>query len=77
MNAKFQYLDLVWMGGSYRYKDGYAGMLGLNISDAVNLGYAYDVTTSGLKTVSKGTHRLLIGFILGNKYNDRCPEKLW
>ncbi len=77
MNTKFQYHDLVWIGGSYRYKDGYAGMVGINISNTVNLGYSYDVTTSGLKTVSKGSHELLIGFILGNKYNDRCPEKLW
>lgn len=77
VNVKLQYLDLVWIGSSYRYKDGFAGMLGVNISNQVNMGYSYDVSTSGLKTVSKGTHELQIGFLLGNRYNDRCPERLW
>lgn len=78
MNTKLQYRDLVWVGGSYRHKDGFAGMLGLNISNAVNMGYSYDLSTSGLKTVSRGTHELQIGFLLGNGFSGlRCPERLW
>lgn len=77
LNAKLQYQDLVWIGGSYRHEDGFAGMLGLNISSTVNLGYSYDRSTSAMKTVNKGTHELLVGFLLGNRYNDRCPERMW
>ncbi len=76
-NAKFQYQDLLWVGGSYRYKDGFAAMVGLNINNSINVGYSYDMQTSNLNTVSKGTHEILIGFLLGNKFGDWCPRNLW
>lgn len=76
-NAKLQYQDLLWVGGSYRYQDGFAAMVGLNISHSINVGYSYDMQTSNLNTVSKGTHEILIGFLLGNKYGDWCPRNLW
>lgn len=77
INVKAQYRDLFWVGGSVRFKDGYAGMLGLNVGNTFNVGYAYDVTTSRLKTVSRGTHEIIIGFLLGNKYDDSCPRNVW
>ena len=73
-NVKFQYLDLLWLGGSYRFQFGYAAMLGLNVSNTFNIGYAYDFTTTPLGTVSHGTHELVIGFTLGNKYSGKCPR---
>lgn len=77
VNAKFQYRDLVWAGVSYRHNDGFAGMLGLNISNTMNIGYSYDYTTSRLNTVSRGTHEFLIGFLIGNRYGDWCPRNIW
>lgn len=77
VNAKFQYQDLIWAGGSYRYQDGFAAMVGLNISNTINVGYSYDMQTSELNTVSKGTHEILIGFLIGNRYGDWCPRNLW
>jgi type IX secretion system PorP/SprF family membrane protein len=76
-NLKFQYRDLFWVGGSYRFKDGYAGMLGLNVGNTFNVGYAYDYTTTALRTVSRGTHEIIIGFLLGNRYDDSCPRNIW
>ena len=77
INAKLQYQDLLWAGTSYRYKDGFAAMVGLNISNTLNIGYSYDIQTSRLNTISKGTHEILFGFLLGNRYGDWCPTKLW
>lgn len=76
-NLKLQYQDLLWVGGSYRYQDGFAGMLGVNLSNSINIGYSYDVTTSNLNTVSHGTHEFLVGFLIGNKYGDWCPKNLF
>lgn len=73
-NLKVQYRDLFWLGGSYRYQDGYAGMIGINVSNSFNVGYAYDITNTALKTVSRGTHELMVGFTLGNKYSEKCPR---
>lgn len=77
INAKIQYRDLLWGGGSYRVQDGFAAMIGINISNTFNIGYSYDITTTRLNTVSRGTHEILIGFLLGNRYGDWCPRNLW
>jgi len=77
VNTKFQYQDILWLGASYRYKDGFAAMAGVNLNHSINIGYSYDIQTSKLNTVSKGTHEILIGFLLGNKWGDWCPTKLW
>lgn len=77
INAKFQYQDLLWVAASMRYNDSWAAMVGLNISNTVNVGYSYDITTSRLNTVSKGSHEIVIGFLLGNRFGDWCPRNLW
>lgn len=75
-NLKLQYLDRLWVGGSYRHKDGYAGMMGLNVSNIFHIGYSYDYTTSRLNNFSKGTHEILLGFVIGG-YPDNCPRNVW
>jgi type IX secretion system PorP/SprF family membrane protein len=77
INAKFQYQDFVWAGASYRLQDGFSGMVGINVSSTFNIGYSYDYTTSRLNTVSKGSHEIVVGFMLGNKYGDWCPRNIW
>ena len=77
INFKLQYQDLIWLGGSFRYKDGYAAMTGINLNHSINIGYSYDLQTSQLNMVSKGTHEIMIGFLLGNHYGDWCPRHLW
>jgi type IX secretion system PorP/SprF family membrane protein len=77
VNAKLQYRDFLWLGGTYRQDFGFAGMAGLNISNRVNVGYAYDMSTNNIGTYQRGTHELLIGFILNNGYGDTCPRNVW
>ena len=67
VNGKIGYKNLCWAGYSYRYKSGMAVMAGIKIKDAVRFGYSYDLTTSGLQTVSKGTHELLLAFLIKRK----------
>ena len=74
LNLKLQYRDLLWVGGSVRVQDGYAAMLGLHVNNKFNIGYAHDFSATPLNTVSKGTHELMLGFIIGNKYSQACPR---
>jgi type IX secretion system PorP/SprF family membrane protein len=76
-NLKLQYRDLLWLGGSYRHQDGFAVMAGVNVSNTFNVGYAYDYTTTNLSTVSRGTHEIVLGFLIGNRYSDACPRCNW
>lgn len=77
-NLKLQYLDKVWVGGSYRFSDlisGYSAMAGINVSNTFNISYAYEnATTSRLRNYTKNTHEIMLGFILGNKYSQKCPR---
>jgi type IX secretion system PorP/SprF family membrane protein len=77
INLKFQYKDLLWLGGGYRLQNGFSGMLGLNVGNTFNVGYAYDYTSNRLNTVSNGTHEFIVGFLLGNSYGDSCPRNVW
>ncbi|GAA3923398.1 type IX secretion system membrane protein PorP/SprF [Chitinophaga oryziterrae] len=77
VNTKLQYRDLIWVGASYRHKDSFAGMMGVNISNKFNIGYSYDNSTTALATYGKGTHEIILGFIIGNRYDDSCPKNVW
>lgn len=77
VNVKLQYREIFWTGGSYRLNNGFAAMMGLNVSNVFNVGYAYDFTQTALNTASKGTHEIIIGFLLGNRYSDACPRNIW
>lgn len=77
INAKVQYRDLLWLGGGVRVKEGYQGMIGVNVANTFNVGYAYDFTQTKLNTTSRGTHEIVVGFLLGNRYGDTCPRNVW
>lgn len=77
INTKIQYRDIIWTGFSLRPQDGYAVMLGVNFNSTINFGYSYDFTTSKLNAVTNGTHEIVLGFQLGNRYGDWCPRNVW
>ncbi|HAN65561.1 MAG TPA: hypothetical protein DCQ34_04475 [Chitinophagaceae bacterium] len=77
LNAKLQYQDLIWVGGGYRHKDGATALAGFNVGNLFQVGYSYDYITSRLNTFTRGTHEIMIGFTIGNKYGDTCPRNVW
>ena len=77
INAKFSFSDKFWFGGSYRHNDSFGVLAGVNVSSFINIGYSYDITTSALNTVSNGTHEIVIGLLLNNRYKVTCPQHLF
>lgn len=77
VNLKLAYKDRFWLGGSYRKDDAFAAMAGFNVGSFMNIGYSYDLTTSGLNTVSNGSHEIVLGVFLNNRYKVSCPQKSW
>ncbi len=76
VNTKVQYRNLAWLGTGYRIKEGFNAMVGLNVSNKINVSYSYDYTTTNLNRYSKGSHELVLGFILGNTF-ESCPRNVW
>lgn len=78
VNVKAQFRDQFWLGGSYRAKYGFAAMAGLNVMNKFALSYSYDYSTTVINTVSRGTHEIILGFAIGNRYSDdTCPRNIW
>jgi type IX secretion system PorP/SprF family membrane protein len=78
LNVKFTYKDNFWFGGTYRGGYGFAAFAGFNALSLFSLSYSYDYSTTPINTVSSGTHEIILGFILGNKYSDNtCPRNVW
>ena len=70
VNLKAQFQDMFWIGGSYRNQDGFAAMLGLNFAQKVHISYAYDLNKGQylLSTMNRGTHEIVVGFLLNNRH---------
>ncbi len=77
VNVKTQYQDILWLGASYRFQYGFSGMAGVNVSNTFNISYSYDYTTTRLNQFSNGTHEIVLGFLLNNKYGDWCPRNVY
>ncbi len=77
LNAKIAFRDRFWVGGSYRKRDSFAAMAGFNVSYLFNVSYAYDFTTSALRSVSEGSHEVVLGILLNNRYKVTCPQRNW
>ena len=77
VNIKAIHKDRFWFGGSYRHKDAVVGLLGVNISSFINLGYSYDFTLSDINERSRGSHEVVVGIMLNNRHRIVCPQNLW
>ncbi|HEY4195668.1 MAG TPA: type IX secretion system membrane protein PorP/SprF [Mucilaginibacter sp.] len=75
LNAKMAFGNRFWVGGSYRYQDSAAGLVGLNISSLINVSYSYDYTTSALHSLNVNTHEIMIALMLNNRGKVICPRR--
>lgn len=75
ITGKLAFRDRFWIGGSYRHDDSFSALAGLFINSLISVGYSYDITTSNLNTVSNGTHEIVIGILLNNRYKVTCPMR--
>nr|WP_199078160.1 type IX secretion system membrane protein PorP/SprF [Pedobacter sp. ASV19] len=74
-NLKLAYQDKFWIGGSYRNNDSFSFLAGVNFASLINLSYSYDVSTSALRSVNNGTHEIVIGLLLNNRYQVKCSTR--
>ncbi len=71
MSADFNVLgyfkNQYWIGLSYRTSDAVAFMGGWDIKEKFRIGYSYDLTINKLSSISRGTHEIVLGFMLKDK----------
>lgn len=64
LNANFLIKNIVWLGIMYRRGDAIGFLTQVQISNQWHFGYTYDLTISKIRTVSKGTHEIMLSYDL-------------
>lgn len=62
LNALFN--DKLTLGLGYRWDDSVSGLAGFQINEGLFVGYAYDLTTTGLRNYNSGSHEIMLRFEL-------------
>jgi len=58
------YRDKLTLGLAWRWDDSVSLLTGFQISDGLYIGYAYDLTTTGLNNYNSGSHEIMLRFEL-------------
>ena len=74
VSANFLYLEKFSGGLSYRWNDSISALLGFQISDGLNIGYAYDLTTSNYGVYNSGTHEVMLRYEVFSKGPIKSPR---
>lgn len=56
------FMDVFWLGFSYRYEDSFSALGIFQITPSLRLGYSYDYTLTELSNYSNGTHEINLGY---------------
>ena len=56
--------EILWVGASYRVGSSVSGLLELQLTNQLRLGYAYDATLSELKRADSGSHEVMLNYQL-------------
>jgi len=54
--------DFLWIGGAYRTGDAVAGLIGIQLSKQLRIGYSYDYTLSDLQKFNSGSHEFTLNY---------------
>lgn len=64
ISANLLFKERLTLGLAWRWDDALSGLIGLQVSDGLYIGYSYDKTTSGLKSFNDGSHEIMLRFEL-------------
>lgn len=59
-NLSFIIGDLIWIGGSYRMEDALVGLVKVQLTDQLRIGYTYDYSLGQLSNYNSGSHEIVL-----------------
>lgn len=68
INSLLRYNKKIWGGVSYRVDDAIVGMVGVLFNNGIQVGYAYDISTS---KIAKASHEFLLTYRFNTKLESR------
>ena len=75
--VKFDYQNILWAALAYRKTDALIGVIGFNVYNIFQLGYAFDFTTSKIRQYSSNTHEVIISYKFKPRkrmQDMKCPD---
>jgi type IX secretion system PorP/SprF family membrane protein len=60
VSALMYYSNKFWIGATYRTKDAIVGLVGVDITKNIRLGYSYDYNSGAVKSYSSGSHEVVL-----------------
>ncbi|MBL4754528.1 MAG: type IX secretion system membrane protein PorP/SprF [Flavobacteriales bacterium] len=77
IQVKFDYQNILWAALAYRKTDALIGIVGFNVYNTFQLGYAFDFTLSKLRKYSSNTHEIIISWRFKPRQrmqDTKCPD---
>ncbi|WP_299578771.1 type IX secretion system membrane protein PorP/SprF [uncultured Sunxiuqinia sp.] len=62
LTAQFLFYERLWLGAMYRVGDAVGGMMQVQISKSLKVGYSYDITATDFGVYNNGTHEILVSY---------------
>lgn len=74
ISSNFLWMERVTLGVAYRWKDALSALAGLQVTDSLFVGYAYDLTTSNFQNYNAGTHEVILRYNIFKKPKLKSPR---
>lgn len=66
-NMRVTFNDMIWAGATYRHKEAIGLLMGVHLSQQINLTYSYETHANGYMRTSLGSHELVLAMKFRNK----------
>jgi type IX secretion system PorP/SprF family membrane protein len=77
-NLRLLFANRIWGGASYRpVAKGFIFMAGMYLNNAFDLSYSYDMGNNQAGRLSNGSHEIILGIRLNNRFGVYCPTNMW
>ena len=60
ISGNFMLYERFTIGAAWRWDDSISTLIGIQVTETLNIGYAYDLTTSNYRNYNAGTHEVLL-----------------
>jgi len=67
LSAHLLFYERLWVGANWRIGDAVGAMAQMFVTKQLKVGYAYDVTATDLNSFNKGTHEILLNFVVNGR----------
>ena len=74
VSANFLFNEKFRAGVAWRWDDSISALLGFQVSRSLQIGYAYDLTTSNYSNYNSGTHEILLRYELFRPQTVKSPR---